>query len=149
MRVLNTLRAQRHAAANAADAIREERLDGIRVLVERFTYGLALLLAGRDTDLEQYTESALALRLRTAVDPFLQSGHILQPDFGPHGELRVVGDLLAPGERIEAFLEFDDRSFRESDEGELIPSPRRRINVHLWINIERHCVLDCRIDSPP
>jgi hypothetical protein len=131
----------------AADERRELRLDAVRDVVERFSYGLALLMAGRDTDLEDYTEPALALRLRSAMTPFLASGDAMRPDFGAFGELRVDGDLLADETPIEAVLEFDDRSFRETADGRLLAPPRQRIQLRLRIALEPCQVIDCALTT--
>jgi hypothetical protein len=132
---------------HAADELRELRLDAIRDVVDRFSYGLALLMAGQDDDFDDYTAPTLAMRLREVVAPFLDGGEAMRPDFGAFGELTIDGDLLAVDVPIDAVLAFEDRSFRETADGQLLASPRRRIQLRMRISLEPCRVLDCTVIS--
>ena len=121
----------------SADDVREQRLEDIKKLAERFTYDLGLLIAGHPVELEAYVAPGPAQRLRASLEPFLASGDAMRPNFGEYGELRVEGDLLNLDDPIRAHVEFDDQSVRETAKGELIPIPRRR--MLLTLIIDRNC----------
>ncbi len=116
------------------DEIREQRLDQIRQLAERFTYDLALLIAGHPVELESYVTAQAAARLRGSLEPFLASGDAMRPNFGEYGELRVEGNLLAFDRPIHAHIEFDDQSVRETAEGEFVSTGKRRMLLTLIID---------------
>lgn len=137
-----------HRGARVDDELRERRLDAVKDVVERFSYGLALLLAGQETDIDDCAEPGLSLRLRTAVSPFLAGGDALRPDFGAFGNLRVEGDLLAHQTPVDAVLEFDDRSFREAADGRLAAPPRRRVQLRMRIVLEPCRVVDFAVVFP-
>ena len=124
------------------DEERDERLASIRELVEGFTFELALLIAGQDADLESFADSRVALQVRSSLLPFVESGNVIRPDFGAYGELRLDGDLLDDSALIAAKLEFDDRSFRETSEGQLLPSPRRRVQLCMKVTLTPLNVVD-------
>ena len=138
-----------HRRAHAGDELRERRLDVIKDAVERFSYGLASLLAGQESDVEDCTEPSLALRLRAAVAPFLAGGDALRPDFGPFGNLRIEGNLLSSEEPVDAVLEFVDRSFRESADGRRLAPPRRRVQLRMRLLLEPCRVVDCSVELSP
>lgn len=117
-----------------SDEIREQRLDLVRQLAERFTYDLGLLIAGHEVKLEDYVATAAARRLRSSVEPFLASGDAMRPNFGEYGELRVEGNLLNYSQPIFAHVEFDDQSIRETAAGELLPTGKRRMVLSLTID---------------
>lgn len=117
----------------SADQLREQRLDEVRRLAEGFLMDLGLLLAGHPAPLEEHMSPVAAARLRGAVQPFLASGDVMRPNFGDYAELRVEGDLLAPGAPPPAHVDFDDRSIRETAGGDLLPSSRRRLRLTLEI----------------
>ena len=118
----------------AADDLREQRLEDIKKLAERFTYDLGLLIAGHPVELETYVAPQPAQRLIASLEPFLASGDAMRPNFGEYGELRVEGDLLNLEDPVRAHIEFDDQSVRETAGGELIPIPRRRMLLTLIID---------------
>src|SRR5581483_2724481 len=109
------------------DEVREQRLEAIKRLCERFSYDLGLLIAGHPVAFEEYMDQHAAARLRDSVEPFLATGDAMRPNFGEYGELRVEGNLLDHTQPIYAFIEFDDQSVRETAAGELIPSQKRRM----------------------
>jgi hypothetical protein len=131
-------------SSKSDDDLREARLDEIRDTVERFTFGLAMLLAGQDEDLADCTSADLSHRLRAAVEPFLATGDALKPDFGAYGQLRVEGDLCAT-EPVSALFEFEDRSRRESFDGRRQAAPRRRIRLDMRLTLEPCRVSDCTV----
>jgi hypothetical protein len=116
------------------DDLREQRLDDIKKLAERFTYDLGLLIAGHPVELETYVAPGPAQRLIASLEPFLASGDAMRPNFGEYGELRVEGDLLNTHDAVRAHIEFDDQSVRETSSGDLIPIPRRRMLLTLIID---------------
>jgi hypothetical protein len=124
------------------DDVREQRLEDIKKLAERFTYDLGLLIAGHPVELEAYVAAGPAQRLRASLEPFLASGDAMRPNFGEYGELRVEGDLLNLDDPIRAHVEFDDQSVRETSNGELIPIPRRRMLLSLIIDPSCRSVRD-------
>ena len=118
----------------AADDLREQRLEDIKKLAERFTYDLGLLIAGHPVELETYVAPQPAQRLIASLEPFLASGDAMRPNFGEYGELRVEGNLLASDRPIHAYLEFDDLSQRETADGQLHSIGRRRMHLTLVID---------------
>ena len=118
----------------SADEIREQRLEDIKALAERFTYDLGLLIAGHAVELEAYVAANPAARLRASLEPFLASGDAMRPNFGEYGELRIEGNLLSVDTPIHAHVEFEDQSVRETVTGDLVPLPRRRMLLSLVID---------------
>lgn len=116
------------------DEVREQRLDQIKQLAERFTYDLALLIAGHPVELESYVAAQPAARLRASLEPFLASGDAMRPNFGEYGELRIEGNLLAYDRPVQAYIEFDDQSVRETADGELVATGKRRMLLTLVID---------------
>lgn len=135
-------------AVNAADGVREQRLEEIRDTVEQFAYSLGLLLAGHDPSFDAIAEPELGDRLAAAVEPFLASGDAMRTDFGDYGELHVDGDLLARDRPVSAVLEFDDRSVRETADGRLLPAPRRRIRLVMHLSAPPYRIQDCSVELP-
>jgi hypothetical protein len=115
--------------------VRDERLASIRNLVDGFTLQLALLVAGREAELESFADTHVALQIRSRVAPFIESGAVVRPDFGAYGELRLDGDLLDDTALITAKLEFDDKSVQETNDGRLLPSPRRRVQLCMQLRL--------------
>jgi hypothetical protein len=60
---------------------------------------------------------------------------VVRPDFGAYGELRLDGDLLDDTALITAKLEFDDKSVQETNDGQLMPSPRRRVQLCMLLRL--------------
>lgn len=129
------------------DAIRDERLGRLREVVEGFTFNIATLVAGCEADLEAYADTSVALRVRSTLSPFLQGSERIRPDFGPYGELRIAGDLLDDDGSVTALLRFEDRSFRETDDGRLRPSPRRRVTFEMAIPLRRMTVASLSVST--
>ena len=137
-------RSSRRRQPGNADEARERRLAECRSTVEDFVFGLGRLMAGHEPHLEHCASQDLVLRLRAALEPFLRSGDALRPDFGSHGELRVDGDLLDAAVPLRAWVEFEDRSMRQSGE-RLLPVPRRRIRVQLVLSVQPCRVTDISV----
>ncbi len=74
-------------------AVREERLDRIRDAVEQFTFDLGLLIAGHEVRADSH-DRAVLLQLEREIQPFLDAGDAMRPDFGAFGDLRIEGALL-------------------------------------------------------
>ena len=125
-------------------SIVEQRIESVRDVAERFSYGMAQLMAGRDDDLDDCADAALAMRMRSAMAPFLVSGERVCPDFGSFAELRVDGDLTG-ATPVDAVLEFEDRSLRETGDGRGLVPPRRRIALHLRMSLDPCMVQDCAV----
>ena len=124
------------------DDIREQRLDDIKALAERFTYDLGLLIAGHEVNFEEYVNPPVAQRFRDTMEPFLATGDAMRPNFGEYGDLRIEGNLVNASSPIMAYVEFEDNSIRETAEGELIPIPRRRMSLTLTIDPTCRGILD-------
>ena len=122
--------------------MREDRLDGVKALAERFTYDLGLLIAGHEVNFEEYVNPPVAKRLRDTMEPFLATGDAMRPNFGDYGDLRIEGNLISGTSPIMAYIEFEDQSVRETAEGELIPIPRRRMSLTLTIDPGCNGILD-------
>lgn len=120
----------------AADDIRERRLEEVRRTVEDFLYNVGLIVAGHEPDFTRCTSRTVDQRLRVALAPFLSGGGTLRPDFGSHAELRVEGDLLCLGTPVDAHLEFEDRSLRQSFGHRGVGMPRRRITMALRVSLQ-------------
>lgn len=116
------------------DQLRDQKIDAVRRLAERFTYDLGLLIAGHPVGFEEYVEAEAARRLLVSVEPFLASGDAMRPNFGDYGELRIEGFFLSDEDPIHAVVEFDDQSIRETARGELIPIGKRRMRLSLVID---------------
>ena len=134
----------RRRQPGGGDETRERRLAECRTTVEDFVFGLGRLMAGHEPHLENCASQDLVFRLRAALEPFLRSGDALRPDFGSHGELRVDGDLLDAAVPLQAWVEFEDRSMRQSGE-RLFPVPRRRIRVQLVLSVQPCQVTDISV----
>lgn len=126
-------------------AIREQRLEGIRDAVERFTYTLGLLIAGQDP--ADSTDDGLTGELQRELRPFLDAGDAMRPDFGAFGDLRIEGELLQVSMPVLATLEFDDRCARETVQGRVIPGRGRRLRVTMHVAVEPARVLDCAVSE--
>jgi len=149
MRML-ALRRARKPPIDSDPVGRQERcLDAASTTVEKFAYDLGLLMAGRDPAFDQSATREMAERVRVAVRPFLRSGDLMRPDFGGFGELRIDGDLISPTSHVRAAFEFEDRSVRESSDGRLIGSMRRRIRLEMSLSLEPCRVVDCRFIPLP
>ncbi len=118
----------------SADDLREQRLEDVRTVAERFIFDLGRLIAGHETDFHEYVVPSLAATLVSSVEPFLETGDAMRPNFGDYGEMRVEGNLLDPRVPISAQIEFTDQSVRESAGGDLIPTPRRRMVLTMTID---------------
>jgi hypothetical protein len=141
---LSAIRRGRHAGiASAGGDQQEARLEVVKATVERFAYDIGLMMAGGEPSFETSATEELAGRLRAALSPFLSSGDLMRPDFGAFGELRIDGDLTTPDPVVGAVLEFEDRSVRESADGRLLGSTRRRIRIVMSISLEDSRVIDC------
>jgi len=136
-----------HQRAAARDRLREEQLDAVTEIVDRFLYDLGRIMAGHLVDLEPYVDRPVARAVCESLQPFLDSGHVLRPDFGPYGELRVEGDLLAPEQPVIATVEFEDRSTRETPEGRVAVTSRRRIRVRMRISLDPACVIEVAVSA--
>jgi len=140
------MRGLRRAQASAErDALRERRLDEVIGLVDRFMYDMARLIAGHPPEWETYVALGVTSCFTTAVAPFLAGGDAMRPDFGQFGQLRVDGDLTDSATPVEAWLEFDDRSLRETPDGRLIGSPRRRMQIWMAIALDSGRIERCQI----
>ena len=137
-------RSRKRRPHEEADEIRERRLAECRTTVEEFLFGLGRLMAGHEPHLEHCATRPLVYRIRAALEPFLDSGGALRPDFGSHGELRVDGDLLDAGTPLQAWVEFDDRSMLQSGD-RLLPVPRRRIRVQMVVSVQPCQVTDISV----
>jgi hypothetical protein len=133
----------------ARDQVREQRLGRIIAIADRFVHDLALLSAGHPVDLESYVAPSAAQAIRGRVRPFLESGDLLRPDFGIHGELLVQGDLLRVDRPVDATLEFHDCSVRETMQGGIVPVPRRRVRIRMSVSLhpERLTVVELTTSS--
>jgi hypothetical protein len=127
-------------------ALREQRLDHIRNAVEQFTYVLGLLIAGHEAP-DESTDEAVTAQLRRELQPFLDAGDAMRPDFGAFGDLRIEGELLQASQPILATLEFDDRSVRETAQGRVVPARGRRLRVRMHIAIEPVRIIDCAVSE--
>jgi hypothetical protein len=127
-----------------ADEIRERRLGECRSTIEDFVFGLGRLMAGHEAQLDGCATRSVVYRIRAALEPFLSSGDALRPDFGSHGEVRVDGDLLDAGEPLRAWVEFEDRSMRQSGD-RCLPVPRRRIRLQLVLSVQPCQVTDLSV----
>jgi len=125
-------------------ALREERLDRIREAVEQFTFDLGLLIAGREVGADS-RDRAVLLQLERELQPFLDAGDAMRPDFGAFGDLRIEGALLEGSEPVLATLEFDDRCARETAHGRVIPARGRRLRMTLHLATDPVHVVDCAI----
>lgn len=137
-------RSHRRKQSGDADETRERRLSECRSTVEDFVFGLGRLMAGHEPHLQHCATDDLVFRLRAALEPFLRTGDALRPDFGSHGELRVDGDLLDAAAPLRAWVEFEDRSMRQSGE-RVFPVPRRRIRVQLVLSVQPCQVTDISV----
>lgn len=126
------------------DEVREQRLGRVIAVADRFVHDLALLSAGHSANLESYLAPAVSQAIRGRLRPFLESGDLLRPDFGVHGELRVEGELLRVDRPVDATLEFTDRSLRETAQGGLVPVARRRVRIRMRVSLhpERICAVE-------
>ena len=127
-------------------AVREERLDRIRDAVEQFTFELGLLIAGHEVG-DDSSDRAVLLQLERELQPFLDAGDVMRPDFGTFGDLRIEGELLEPTEPVLATLEFDDRCARETAHGRVIPARGRRLRMTLHLATAPVHVVDCAISE--
>lgn len=134
------------ARAHADDDRREQRLDEIRTTVERFVYDLASLSAGHRTAFERSAAPGVAAAISAAMKAFLASGDVMRPDFGAYGELRVEGDLLDAAQPVPVWLEFEDRSMRQRDDGRLVAAPRRRTRLALRVSGRPCRVVACAVE---
>jgi hypothetical protein len=123
-------------------AVREQRLEAIRDAVEQFTFDLGLLIAGHELE-EASREPAVMFQLQRELQPFLEAGDVMRPDFGAFGDLRIEGGLLDATEPVLATLEFDDRCARETARGQVIPSRGRRLRIALHIAVDPVHIVDC------
>lgn len=139
-----TRRAPRSRRRALADEIRERRLAECRRTVEAFVFGVGLLIAGHDAELDGCATRSVVTRMQGALEPFLSTGETMRPDFGSHGELRIDGDLLDLGKPLNAWVEFEDRSMRQSG-GRLVPGPRRRIRIALKLSVQPCQVIDVTV----
>lgn len=121
---------------DAADEIRERRLDDVRRTIEEFLFGIAMLVAGRDADFTGCASRAVDSSVRAALAPFLSTGQALRPDFGSHGELRVDGDLLDTETPVDAYVDFEDRSLQHISGRRPVAMARRRIRVTLRLSLK-------------
>ena len=135
-------RRQQGPAGPNEDEIREQRLEAVKQLAERFTYDLGLLIAGHQVNFDAYVAPDASARLRASVEPFLASGDAMRPNFGEYGELRVEGNLLDMSMPIHAYVEFDDQSVRETSAGELIAMGKRRMQLTLVIRPDAQSIAD-------
>jgi hypothetical protein len=125
-------------------ALREQRLDGIRDAVEQFLFDLGLLIAGHDALAEDGVHD-LTTRLQRELQPFLDAGDAMRPDFGAFGDLRIEGELLHVAQPVVATLEFDDRCARETGAGRVIPPRGRRLRITMHVAIDPVRVIDCAL----
>lgn len=129
-------------ASSPVDDLREQRLDDIKALAERFTYDLGLLIAGHEVGFEEYVNPPVAQRFRNTMAPFLATGDAMRPNFGEYGDLRVEGNLTSGERPIMAYIQFIDQSTRETPAGEQIATPRRRMELVLTIDPTCRGILD-------
>lgn len=144
LRALRRLRGtKRHTSEHA---LREERLEHIRDAVEHFAYTLGLVISGHDAPVDD-PDHDLAARLQRELHPFLSSGDVMRPDFGPFGDLRVEADLLRFADPVLATLEFDDRCVRQTAGGRLVPARRRRLRLTMQVTGSPLRVVDCAVSE--
>jgi hypothetical protein len=124
------------ARRSARDQLREQRLDDIIALADRFIYDLGRLVAGHRVHLESYVRPDVSRAMQESLRPFLASGDVLRPDFGLHAELRVEGDLLTPGAAVDVLIDFEDRSVRESSSGRRLATARRPVRISMVVSLE-------------
>jgi hypothetical protein len=127
-------------------AIRERRLEDIRDAVEQFTFELGMLIAGHEVD-NGSGDHVLMAQLQRELQPFLEAGDAMHPDFGAFGDLRIEGDLLEPAQPVLATLEFDDRCARETASGRVVPARGRRLRVMLHIGLDPLHIIDCAVSE--
>lgn len=118
----------------SVDDVRERRLEEIRNVAERFLFDLGLLICGYDVDFHEYVVPQVSDILIGSVEPFLQTGHAMLPNFGEFGEMRVEGVLMDASVPITVWIEFEDHSMRETATGERLPGVRRRMILTLTID---------------
>ena len=133
---------------NERDQVREQRLETISGLADRFLYDFGRMSAGHEADLDSYLAPDVADAIRDSVAPLMNSGRLVRPDFGPYGEMRVEGDLLDADRPIDAWIEFDDRSRREAEDGHLGPPAGRRVRLWLRISLVRNTITSLRCTFP-
>jgi hypothetical protein len=138
-------RSQRSRLQHEAGERQDQRLAMVSSTVEAFAFDLGLMIAGCAPSFRESATEAVAERLHASLTPFLDSGDRMRPDFGAFGELRIDGDLIAPDPMVRATLEFEDRSMRESADGRLIGSIRRRIRIEMEMSLEPCRVVTCRV----
>jgi hypothetical protein len=145
-RAPKTFLGERSTSRAADHAIREQRLEAIRDAVEQFSFTLALLIAGHDAPGNSASDDVIA-KLQIEIRPFLAGGEAMRPDFGAFGDLRVEGDLLDPSQPVLATLEFDDHCVRETTQGRLVPSRRRRMRMTMRVAIDPVHIIDCAVSE--
>jgi hypothetical protein len=87
----------------------------------------------------------LVKRLQYDLQPFLDRGDAMRPDFGAFGDLRVEGELLESSTPMLATLEFDDRCSRETANGRVIPARARRLRITMHVGLEPVRIIDCAV----
>lgn len=116
------------------DEIREQRIEEVRHLTEKVLYDIADLLAGNDPMFETYVAPQVAQWLRQSVAPFLATRDAMRPNYGDYAALHVEGNLVDFTQPIDAVVEFDDQSVRETADGTVIPQPKRRMRLSMTID---------------
>lgn len=142
--VVAAVHRRRSANPTNEHRLREQQLAGIRDAVEAFTYNLGLLIAGQDAS-EGTADHALITQLKQEIQPFLDVGDAMRPDFGSFGDLRIEGELLRPSEQALATLEFDDRCTRVTAQGQVMPTRRRRLRITMRVAVDPVRIIDCAV----
>lgn len=115
------------------DQVVAEGLEALRALGQQFTYDLALLIAGHEVDFGGYVDARVAERLRAAVEPLLDAGDAMRPNFGESGRLVIRGNLRDEAAPVTAVVLFDHLSARELSNAAVVVPPVRRMRLELKI----------------
>jgi len=105
-----------------------------RLLMERFTFDLALALAGHEVSFEDYTSGELAEHIRWSLRPLLEGGSAQRPNFGEYGELQIV---VHPDGQKFCLVKFDVYSRTELVSGLLLPAARQRVALDVIVDGDR------------
>jgi hypothetical protein len=124
----------------------ERRLTRVTTIAERFMYDLGVMLSGQRDLFDDYVSAGALAALRSAIEPFLQSGTSFQPDFGEYAQLTVAGSLADVGEPVTAWVDFEDRSRAHASDGTLVAVPRRSLRLTLVIDATVQTVIGHQLE---
>jgi len=115
MKVLGIGRETGKAKRGSGEEIVTQRLQAVQSLLERFTYDLALLIAGwLDKVTLDYCDPADAAHLLHDAHDFLETGSAFRPNFGNLGQVRIEADFADPTKDIFAYVSFVFQSLLET-----------------------------------